>query len=593
MLRPYQTETLAAARRSLQANDRTLMVMPTGAGKTECFNHAAIEEARAGRRVLIAVHRKELFDQVCERIKAPHNQLCDGRWYDPHPISVGVIDSMARRIRRYSWDYIIFDEAHHATANKWMQIVEANPQAKILGVTATPCRMSGLPLGNLFQDMVMGPSVRELIDAGYLSDYEYYAPSGLDLSGIKRTAGDYNKRQLQDAADKPTITGCSVDHYRRLADKEPAIAFCVSVAHAEHVAEAFKAAGYRAASIDGKMDKATRKRLIKSLADGSLHVLTSCDLISEGVDVPVVKVCIMLCPTQSTTKCIQQWGRTMRVAPGKDKTIIIDHVDNRIRHGMPDDDREWSLERGYIKPAEDGEAALRVRTCPACLLAHRFALTCPSCGHVYQVAERAPVVVEGNLERVSDGLFETPEDHAAVAAARGLWHLIDHEIRAKKKTGWAIQVHVRMGGKYSYGELREYAMVRGAAFGYSRGFAKQWMSTCGWAKRFVFSKEKRLKHAGSFFSLLVEVEKKIEGPITAWDLKILTGDYFKTAEHAESELEGFAMIKILFRTNDMPDYAGPTYSINWDAQEAVYYQERRGSERLSCGWAKRFRGAVA
>jgi superfamily II DNA or RNA helicase len=482
-LRPYQIETLDAARASLQQHGRTLMVMPTGAGKTECFTHAAIDEAKRGNKVLIAVHRQELLRQTSRRLQYQHNLIAPGLRHTPHAISIGTIQTVARRLRHLSFDYIILDEAHHATASQWRQVIEANPTAKVLGVTATPCRLSGAPLGDLFNDMVIGPTVRELIDSGYLVEPEVYAPGGLDLSGIKRTAGDYNKRQLETATDKPTITGCAVDHYRRLADGRPAIAFCVSVAHAEHVAAAFQAAGYRAASIDGTMDNTQRARLIQSLADGSLNVLTSCELISEGVDVPVVEVGILLRPTQSTGLYLQQVGRCLRTAPGKTKAVILDHVGNCARHGLPDDDREWSLERGYIKPADSDETAARVRVCPACLLAHRFALTCPTCGHVYEVAERAPVVVEGNLERVTDQLI-APEDMAAVAAARGLWHLVEYELEAKKPIGWALRVHTRMGGKYQPADLNEYAAVRSAAFGYRPGWASRWLSTCGWAKRF-------------------------------------------------------------------------------------------------------------
>lgn len=164
------------------------------------------------------------------------------------------------------------------------------------------------------------------------------------MEGIRKRMGDFAQDDLDKAMDKPTIHGDAVAHYARICPYTPAIAFCVSVAHAEHVAEAFRNAGFKAASIDGKMDIGQRSSLLDDLANGSLHVLTSCDLVGEGLDIKICGCVIMLRPTMSLGLFIQMLGRPQRLHPDKQFAIILDHVGNIGRHGMPCADREWTLE---------------------------------------------------------------------------------------------------------------------------------------------------------------------------------------------------------------------------------------------------------
>ena len=281
----------------------------------------------------------------------------------------------------------------------------------MLGVTATPVRTDGRGLDEIFETLVLGPSIRELTAQGFLTPAVVYAPARrLDLSGIRTRAGDYDRHQLADAMDTPTITGDAVDHYRRLCPGVPAVVFCVSIQHAEDVAADFAAAGFRSAAISGKMPVQHIRDTVAGLTDGRVQVLTSCDLISEGFDCPVVEAAILLRPTQSEALYIQQVGRALRPSPGKSRAVILDHSGNCFRHGMPDEEREWSL-AGRQRRRGAPVAAVPVRQCPKCFACHKPAPMCPQCGHVYAPEAREVEQRAGELEQISS---------AKVAKARAL-----------------------------------------------------------------------------------------------------------------------------------------------------------------------------
>lgn len=318
----------------------------------------------------------------------------------------------------------------------------------VLGVTATPERLDGQGLGVLaggfFDSMVIGPAVRELVAEGYLSQPVVYAPPTPDLSGLRSQAGDYAKAEAAASVDKPTITGSAVEHYRRHCNGAPALAFCVTVAHADHVAQTFGRAGYQAASIDGTLDGGTRASRIDDLANGRLNVLTSCEIVSEGTDIPVVACAILLRPTQSLGLYLQQAGRALRPYPGKERATILDHVGNCRRHGLPDDDREWDLNASKRSKRErDTEATLPIRQCEMCYHIYRPAPTCPKCGHANVRPAARPEEVPGELEKVTAA---KPEEERKRAEAKFLEELRElrelRELGRRRgyKPGWAIHI---------------------------------------------------------------------------------------------------------------------------------------------------------
>lgn len=424
-LRPYQQQLVDGVRSVYLAGRKApLVVAPTGAGKTIIFSYIAANSSARGKRVLILVHRVELLRQTSEKL---HISGVDHGLINPAftpkylaPVQVASVQTLINRLGKiHPPDLIIIDEAHHATAGTWRKIIQAYPQARILGVTATPCRGDGSGLGveagGIFDELVMGPQIRDLIDEGFLVAPKVYAPmERIDLSGVKVKMGDYVKDQLAQVVDKPKITGHAVDHYRKLCDGAPAVVFCVSIAHAQHVAEEFRAAGYRAYAVDGTQDDDQRKAILNGLGNGKVQVVASCDLISEGTDIPAIGCAILLRPTKSLGLFLQQVGRALRPSPGKPHAVILDHVGNILLHGMPDDPRDWTLDgEQKRKRGDKSEPTIRVSTCEKCYMIYPpQSPQCPSCGHIPIPKGRQLDQEEGELKEV------TPAQRAMIKQQR-------------------------------------------------------------------------------------------------------------------------------------------------------------------------------
>lgn len=364
-LRPYQEDFVGAIREAFRTHRRVLAVAPTGAGKTVCFVYITTSSVAKGKRITIVAHRQEIVDQISAALDAfgvRHGRIQAGHTPTDDPVQVAMVITLGLRIGKVKpADFLVIDESHHVNAASYTKIIEAWPDARILGVTATPTRLDGKPLGKHFDTMVLGPSVKSLIDAGFLAPFTYLAPpEKADLSGVKTVNGDYDIQSLAAAMNRAVITGDAVEHARTYLTGKPAIAFCVTVQHAEDVAAQFREAGFRAASVDGSMGTLERRDLIRSIGDGRLDILTSCAIISEGTDIPIVGGAILLRPTQSLSVHLQQVGRALRPKPDGSKAVILDHVGNVKKHGLPDMDREWSL-TVKTKRANPG-----VTTCDIC-----------------------------------------------------------------------------------------------------------------------------------------------------------------------------------------------------------------------------------
>lgn len=371
-LRPYQIDAVSAVRDAMAEHRRVLLVSPTGSGKTACFSYIARGAQHKNKRVLILAHRRELIKQICTALDSwdvPHATIDAGSKHVPRAnVIVGNVFTVVRRLDKIAPpDLLIQDEAHHfSDKNTFSRIAAAFPNARLLGVTATPVRADSQPLRGAFDSLVLGPSVAELTALGFLSPVEVYAPAKPDLSGVHSRMGDYVTAELAAAMDKPKLTGSAVKHYQKLCPNARALAFCVSVAHAKSVADEFNAAGIPAASVDGKMYEPLRDDVLNGLREGRIQVVTSCDLISEGFDAPAVECAILLRPTQSLGLYLQQVGRAIRISPGKTITTILDHSNSTATHGFIDEERMWSLD-GIAERKKSGDKPPAVRTCPECL----------------------------------------------------------------------------------------------------------------------------------------------------------------------------------------------------------------------------------
>lgn len=448
-LRDYQEAAVQAVRDSFRAgHKRTLLVSPTGSGKTVIFSYIAAGMARNNKRILIVAHRRELLKQISAALKkvgVSHAVLSGGTMGIPTAnVVVASVFTLVRRMKMMKpFDLIIGDEAHHFTPqSSWGKVVEGFPTARVLGVTATPERLDGKGMGQMFDDMVMGPTVSELTAQGFLSHALVYAPSAPDLGGVGTRMGDYVSKQLEEAMDKSVITGSAVKHYGKHAPGKRAIAFCVSVKHAKDVAQDFRESGYAASHIDGGMDDTERDGVLAKFETGEIQVLTSCDLVSEGFDLPAVEVAILLRPTKSLGLYLQQCGRAIRTHPDKERTIILDHAGNTARHGFIDDDRDWTLADGFVLGrGSKMEKVQAVRTCPNCFAVHKPTPTCPMCEHAYPVMARVVKHVDGELVMTSRG------DEPDISTMEGLLqkkHRVLTSVARKRgyknPTQWAFNV---------------------------------------------------------------------------------------------------------------------------------------------------------
>ncbi len=467
VLRDYQLRAINGVRDAFRSGARApLLVLPTGGGKTVVFSAIAAAAVARGRRVLVLAHRRELVRQAGAKLGAAgvaHGVIAPGFEPTGYAVQVGSVQTLARRLGKPQYarfDLIVADEAHHAVAGQWAAILAAHPEARLLGVTATPERLDGKGLGieagGPFDAMVEGPSVAELVAGGFLVPTRVFAPSGApDLSGVATRGGDYEVGALAQVMGNRHLIGDAVAHYARLAPGLPAVAFCVSVQHAEDVAAAFRDGGWRAKAVNGDTPTADRDAALAGLATGDVQVLCTCDLISEGLDVPAIGAAVLLRPTKSLGLYVQQVGRGMRPAPGKDALVVLDHAGNTLRHGLPADARTWRL--GGRARRFSGTAP--VRECPQCNAVHGAAApACPECGHEYRKTERDLATVEGELHEIAAAkavamraqrlrmlplrrLLEdarTEADLREIAAARGYkagW--VYHVLRDRSLTGLA------------------------------------------------------------------------------------------------------------------------------------------------------------
>jgi len=394
---PDQNQFVDDIRQAFRSHKRVLAVASTGFGKTVCFSHIAARASAAGKRVTIAAHRDRIVEQIGAALSnfgIRHGFIMPKHRPTNDLVQVAMIQTLANRIASLPKpDLFVIDEAHHSVAGAYQACLKAFEDAFALGVTATPQRLDGRGLGTIFTALVEAPPMADLISMGRLSEYIYYAPdSGLDLSRLKTRGGDYAIDELAEAVKKSTIVGDSVAHYRMHLNGLPAIAFCVNVAEADSAAEKFRSAGYQSASVHGKMDRGEIRARFRAVERGEMNVLTSCALISEGVDIPAVAGIIDLKPTKSLADWLQRVGRGLRVKKDGSRAFIFDHVGNRDRFGLPDSPRVWSLDTKQKK-----QPSPSLLTCIKCYRAF-YAVTAKTHASGCEV-ENCPILTKSDKDK--------------------------------------------------------------------------------------------------------------------------------------------------------------------------------------------------
>lgn len=374
-LRDYQRDLYHGAQDAFRRGaKRVLVCVGCGAGKSYIFAEMA---RQAKGDVLVLTHRRELLEQT-------------GRLFRELGISarIEMILTEANRLGQYPKPtLIITDEAHLSRSNSWMKVLDYY-NTYTVGFTATPIRLDGKPLGDIYDTLVTGVSVRWLIDNHRLAPYEYYAPTAVNTDDLKVQCGDYIIKDLESLMIDRAIYSDVLRSWERIAKGSKTIAYCVSVKHAKETAELFSAAGYPAVEIDGGTPPKRRAEIMQDFRDGKITVLCNVGIISEGVSIDDVTCCLLLRPTESHALYWQQGMRSMRYQPGK-VAKIIDCVGNYTRNPLFDADVEWSLtESVKKKPKINEEGDFFIRSCPKCFMVFEAAPVCPYCGAEYPLHPR-------------------------------------------------------------------------------------------------------------------------------------------------------------------------------------------------------------
>lgn len=392
-LRDYQTDLYNETRQALREGyNMPLIVLPTGGGKGEIISQLVHDADAKGSHGIFLVDRQEIVKGQSEKLTRwgiPHGILMGNQSRDKYaPTMVGSVATCRQRLsemRRFQ--YAICDEADGCVSEGWAKVFEALGNVPKIGFTATPWRLDRAGMKRAgFNKLILGPSVRELMDAGWLVDYELYAPGLPDLSELGNHGGDYTDAELSAVMDTSRIIGETVEQYALLGRGRPGVGFFVNRKHAEHQAEKFRAEGFRCIAVDANTKG--RDKVWKDLANGTLDYVCSVGIISVGWDCPPVSYASLCRPTKSLRLYLQQVGRVLRTADGKQNAVIVDHAGNWFRHGKPDQYHEWTLEdrtKRYTGPCDMPEQ-LQPRVCPepACgYLNSAAAHVCKKCGYQF------------------------------------------------------------------------------------------------------------------------------------------------------------------------------------------------------------------
>ena len=424
-LRPYQLDVLARVREAATAGyNRILLVAATGAGKTVIGGSLIRDAERDFAHSLFIAHRRELIDQTSRRLRVEGVNASvilagrDGQYDARARTQVAGIQSLGARLRskrvsRPNVDLFIIDEAHHARARTYRQLVDAYPDAIIVGLTATPCRGDGRGLGKVFDVMIECPPVPELIRQGYLVPTVRYSHPSPDLKGVasSKITGDWQVSSLSERMNTDKLVGDLVEHWLRLAQGRKTVIFAVDVAHSVHIAREFNAAGIPTGHIDGSTPIDEREETLRKLSSGELRVVSNCMVLTEGWDQPDVSCAVIARPTKSLGLHLQMVGRVLRPAPGKVDALLLDHAGNLLRHGSPEDEITWTLEEDN-KAENKSLAARKVKEakgetvwCPACKPKEVPLVLgcCPECGWKPKPKAVAVDVVDGELVAMGSG----------------------------------------------------------------------------------------------------------------------------------------------------------------------------------------------
>lgn len=442
-LRDYQEELVNGIKQSMIAGNHSIIVQsPPRSGKTVVMAHIAKGATDKGNKVLFFSHRKEINEQVYKTFESNNVNM--------DLVIIGGVQSLVRKLDKLDEPTIILiDEAHHSKATSYKKIIDHFPNAYKLLFTGTPVRLDGSGFDDIAEDIILGKSVKWLQEHGRIAPFKYYAPLMIDISCLKKRAGEFTKGSV-DETMKTVIYGDVIKHYEKLAKGKQAIVYTHSVEASENVSKAFNEAGYNSIAVSGKTPREARETAMQAFRNGNLKIMVNCELFTEGIDLPNVDVCIMLRPTQSLSLYLQFAMRALNPREGK-TAIIIDHVGNIERFGLPNQDREWSLE-GVVKKkqtAKIGEPTVRV--CEKCFATFWSSeRTCPGCGFTNPpTAKELEIMREAELAEINEQkqqkIKKRVETYITADMCRNMDELKEYRDQHGYKSGWVWYMAKKIG----------------------------------------------------------------------------------------------------------------------------------------------------
>lgn len=430
-LRDYQKDLFSDTQAEFRkGKHRILVVSPCGSGKTILGATMAHASAENGNHTWFIVPRQEILEQTIDTFG-----MCE---YPTDNIHIGMTITTANHMDELPKpNLIIFDECHLSVADTYWKIVNENPQAFIIGLTASPCRSDNRPLGSLYESMVERVNVRYLIEHKKLAPYEYYSVSVSDITD------GLTEEEATEALMKPAVYGKIIESWRKFADGLQTVVYCTGVEHSKQMAKMFLDEGIPSAHFDGTTPPDERKKIVEDFRSGKIRVLCNCDIISMGFDMPDIGCVLMARPTQSASLYIQQSGRALRYKPNK-TAVIIDAVGNYTRFNLPDVPYEWSLEEGIKLPKRFNiEGDYTLRTCPVCYRVFPTMNVCPFCGAVYPASKREIAMHEEiELKRIEKEEAERLErERKKARREQGMARTFEELVEIGKRKGYKSPVY--------------------------------------------------------------------------------------------------------------------------------------------------------
>lgn len=463
----------------MRSNKHVFAMLPTGGGKTVVFSSITNGAFNKGFRVWIIVPRDELLNQASahfDKYSLPHGIInaknAESQTHSLHLVSKNTIERRYDKIINWP-DLIIIDEGH-LNYKFLVNLKKIIPdRTRMILFSATPERLSGEGLSDICDDIIYGASISELIELRYLCPIKYYAPPLEGIENLHKKGSDVDAKELKKLFKEKSVYGKAIDHYRKMADGKSCMVFCRSVEASKETADQFNSAGYKFKSIDGKMSYKVRKSILAELETGEINGICSCELTIYGIDIARIEVIIMLRPTFSLAYFLQMIGRGLRPFEGKEHLIILDHVNNVLKHGHPLIKHEWKFYGKNKKGSGEEFKKPESTVCPMCSGCWPgLPDICPDCGcnlhdeREHKAGRKLPKEIEGILREVMP--FETDQYITAVT---------DQAIRLQKMDKGS-RMKAMVSNVYKYGRAER---VKGLAR--VVGYSENWVNATSYRIR--------------------------------------------------------------------------------------------------------------